>query len=252
MPQLGHARWKSFRQWLLEPLGQMLLITETAEIKKFINKLFGYHLLLVGDIHFIEAIKTSPIQHRVWIHPHTIARTDISPLTSRQDKLPIQSDEIDLVYLAHCLEYLKNPHEALRECYRVLRPEGHIIISCFNPLSLWGINRFFLHFLKRVPWDGRFISLYRLRDWLALLGFDVIEIKSCVFRPPLHKDSWLKRFEWLEKLGQWCWPHWGANTVILAQKRVMTFTPLRAKFKKRRPELVPSSIVEPVANSTKK
>lgn len=246
MAQFGPIRWKSFRHWLKEPLGQAFLESEANEVDGLIHKLFGYHLLLIGDVHFAAALRASPIQHRVWIHPHTVASQEISPLISRQDKLPIMSGEIDLVYLAHCLEFLRNPHETLREAYRVIRPEGHVLITCFNPWSLWGIYRRLVHFIKRAPWDGRFISLYRLRDWLALLGFDVIEVRGCFFRPPLSKTTWLQNFIKLEKSGRWCWPHWGACNIILAQKRVMTLTPLRPRFKtKRRP--LPTPLVEPAA-----
>ena len=37
----------------------------------------------------------------------------------------------------------RHPHRILREAERVLMPEGSIIISGFNPLSLWGASRLF-------------------------------------------------------------------------------------------------------------
>lgn len=247
MAKFGPLYWKSFRAWLKEPLGQTFLKAEAKELQSMVNTLYGYHLLLLGDVAFGNSVKSCPILHRVWIHPHVEESAEFSPLASRQDKLPVLSDEVELVYLAHALEFLKNPHEALREAYRVLKPEGHVVISCFNPWSIWGVWRSLLHFIKRVPWDGRFISLYRLKDWLALLGFDVIETRRCFFRPPVKQESWLKNLAFLETIGAWCWPIWGANYIILAKKRVMTLTPVRRSFKLKRRELQPG-LIEPAAN----
>ncbi len=248
MPQFSPIRWKSFRHFLSEPLGRTLLGSEAKEMDKVVKKLFGYHLLMLGDLAFVEGLKSSPIFHRVWIHPNIIQTSDIIPLAARQDKLPIQSDEVDLVYLAHCLEFIRNPHEALREAYRVLRPEGHVIISCFNPWSLWGFWRWCTHYIKRQPWDGRFISWFRLKDWLALLGFDFLDLRFYNFRPPFQRESWLRNFKWMERIGRWCWPFWGGCYIVVAQKRVMTLTPIRETFKERRAGLA-GGFVEPVTRT---
>ena len=52
-------------------------------------------------------------------------------------------------------------------------PEGNLIISGFNPFSLWGLHRV-LGRKQGHPWCGQFIALMRLKDWLALLGFEAL------------------------------------------------------------------------------
>ena len=59
----------------------------------------------------------------------------------RYDELPFASQSIDLVALPHVLEFTDDPHEVLREVARVLMPEGRLIITGFNPLSLWGMRQ---------------------------------------------------------------------------------------------------------------
>src|SRR5205823_3662158 len=103
---------------------------------------------------------------------------NISPLSVRFDKLSIANDSVDVVYLAHCLERIANPHEVLREVFRILLPEGHVIITGINPWSFWGFTRFLLRYIYPLPWDGHFISVMRLSDWLTLLGFEIILIKK--------------------------------------------------------------------------
>lgn len=244
MPSNPVERWIALRSWLKEPLGQTLLAIEGQKINKLIDRLFGYHLLLLGEPQFLEVFSESPILHRVWVHLLVTDAFAGSAVQSRPDKLPIIEDEVDLVCLAHCLESIQNPHEVLRETYRVLKPEGHVVILGFNPWSLWGIWRLLVRYIKRVPWDGQFISRSRMKDWLALLGFDLLNVQMCFFRPPVANPSFLRATKWLEWIGRWCWPFWGGCYVMLAQKRVLTLTPIKPAWAMKR-KLVPAGFVEP-------
>jgi SAM-dependent methyltransferase len=246
MPKKSTQIRKALRTWLSEPLGQSLLEEETQQLAPRIEKLFGYHLLVLGEPQFLSCMTSSPILHRVWVHPEIAASTEGNPLNARQDKLPIISDEIDVVFLAHCLEAIHNPHEVVREAYRVLKPEGHIIITGFNPWSSWGIWRGLVRYIKKAPWDGRFISLSRVKDWLALLGFDITHVQTCYFRPPVTNAATLRRLKWLEWLGRWVWPFWGGTYIVFAQKRVMTLTPIRPTWEKPN-QLLPVGLGEPVS-----
>lgn len=218
-------------------LGETFLTSEAEIIHSLIPTLFGYHLLLLGEAAFLNSLSKSPIQHAICIQPLVEPETSkaeirekVSALIAREDKLPIQTDAIDLIYLPHCLEFVVNPHEVLRESYRTLVPEGHLIVSCFNPWSLWGFCRRFFSFRKKVPWNGQFISVLRLKDWLALLGFDVVQCVPFFFRPPINHLGILKRLKWLETVGRWCWPFGSGAYVVLARKRTLTLTPIRPVF----------------------
>ena len=234
--------WKSLGAWWGSSLGLAFLNAEKAAVKKMLPPLFGYHLLVFGDPVFLDCVENSPIKHRVLIHP-AASFSEIYPhLRSRYDKLAIISDGVDLIYLAQCLSFIKNPHEVLAEAFRVLIPEGHLIISNFNPWSLWGLWRWCVHYIKRVPWDGHFISLTCLKEGLLRLGFDVLEVRQYFFRPPISHPRILQRLAWLEKCGRWCWPFFGGGYVLLAQKRVMTLTSIRPSFVRNPRGLLPNGI----------
>lgn len=47
-------------------------------------------------------------------------------------KLPFKDNEFDLVYSAFTLEHTTNPHQFIRECIRVCRPAGYVVILCPN------------------------------------------------------------------------------------------------------------------------
>lgn len=236
---------KKFCDWLKLPLGQSLVQEEAKNIEPLIKTIFGFHLVFLGEAPLLQCISKSPIRNCVWIHPDATQREDCSSIISRQDKLPIMADEIDLIHLAHCLEFNTNPHEVLREAYAALKPEGYLILTGFNPWSLWGVWKIVFRYLKKMSWDAEFISLGRLKDWLALLGFDMLQVKTCFFRPPLERTSWLEKFSWCEKPGKFLLPFCGASYIILAQKRVVTLTLIKPQWVKR--QAVPTHRwVEPV------
>lgn len=240
--------WANLRGWWSGPLGQAFLLEEQKEIQKVASKLFGYHLLLLGEPQLMQCMAESPISHRIWLHPSAEKRQDSSPLTARFDKLPLQSDSVDVIYLAHCLEFINNPHEVLRETYRSLIPEGYVFISSFNPWSIWGLTRWILHYIRRLEWDGRFISVTKLKDWLALLGFDVIRVRKYFFRPPISRVTALQRLNWLETVGQWFWPFLGGGYVVVAKKRIIVLTPIKPAWQRQREMMHDAAgVVEPTA-----
>jgi SAM-dependent methyltransferase len=135
------------------------------------------------------------------------------------DELPFESGSLDLVVMPHVLEFNDNPHQILREAERVLRPEGTIIISGFNPRSLWGVRRA-LGSQMGYPWRGNFITLPRLKDWLALLGFEVARGGFACYAPPLTNQGWLNRMRLIEPSGNRWWAVCGGVYFVQAIKRV--------------------------------
>lgn len=239
---------KAFQEWLAKPLGQLLVDQQKNILKSWIDKIFGFHLLFLGEIPFLSCLDKCSILHRIWIHPQAKKNKECSAVVARQDKLPIIPDEMDLIYLAHCLEFNKNPHEVLREAYSALRPEGYLLISGFNPWSFWGLSRLFFHFINPKPWDGDFISIRRMKDWLALLGVEILEMNSCLAGFPIEHVSVLKKFSWLQNLFQFLFPLRGGCYMILAQKKLAALTPIRPRFAKRK-RLVAAGWVEPVTRN---
>jgi hypothetical protein len=102
---------------------------------------------------------------------------------------------------------------------RVLRPEAQVVISGFNPYSLWGWRRRF-HRGEEFPWRGRFISLMRVKDWLALLGLEIIGGEMACYAPPSRQQKWLERFDFMERAGDRWWPIAGGVYFLQAVKRV--------------------------------
>lgn len=199
--------------WMQTPLGQYLLERERAYIDRTVTDIFGYNALQLG-LPEIDLLRANRMPLRA-----TVDRVKGAMLRADSAELPIVSASVDLVLLPHVLEFSENPHQILREVERVLVPDGHLVVTCFNPMSLWGA-RHSLFRREAYPWSGRFIHLMRLKDWLALLGFEMAGGAMGCYVPPCTSQKWLDRFNFMESAGDRWWPFSGAVTFLHAVKRV--------------------------------
>ena len=199
--------------WLDTPLGQYLLARERAYIDKTVSDIFGFNALQIG-LPEIDLLRSNrmPLRARV-------GRGAGANLRADGGELPVTSGSIDLVLLPHVLEFSDNPHQILREVERALVPDGHLVVTCFNPMSLWGV-RHSLGKADAYPWQGRFIHLLRLKDWLALLGFEMAGGAMGCYVPPFTSQKWIDRFKFMDAAGDRWWPISGAVTFLHAIKRV--------------------------------
>lgn len=199
--------------WFGTPQGAYVLGWERAGIDALVADLFGYYALQVGlpDIDFLRANRIP------W--RGTAALTGAPGVVADAHELPFAAESLDLVLLPHLLEATSEPHQILREVERVLRPEGEVIVTGFNPVSLWGARRLLRPSLK-APWDAEFVSVLRLKDWLRLLNFEVGGGHFGCYRPPFDSAKWLGRLSFLEAAGARWWPIAGAIYVVQAKKRV--------------------------------
>ena len=142
-------------------------------------------------------------------------------IEGNSSELPFANESLDLIVLPHVLEFAADPHQILREVDRVLRPEGRLIISGFNPASLWGARQYCSRLIGSpyLPRDGQFISLIRIKDWLKLLNFSLDRGHFGCYKFPLQGQSSMSRMDFLESMGNRWWPIFGAVFLVSAIKR---------------------------------
>lgn len=215
-------------RWLQSPQGQYVLRWEQAKFDLIAADLFGFNAVQLGEpcVDFLRA-------NRV---PHRFCCGDFSgaSLRAHLGALPIASQSMDLVVLPHVLEFADNPHQILREVERVLLPEGHVLISGFNPFSLWGLRRAVMRGPREFPWNGQYLSVRRLKDWLALLGLETQAGAFGCYVPPVLSEKWLQRWHFMAQAGDRWWPYAGAVYVIQAVKRVPGMRLIRPAWNSRK------------------
>src|SRR5256885_11063605 len=219
----------SLSGWLSTPQGAYVLDWELAQFDSAVDDVFGFRAVQIG-LPEVDFLRQNRIPYRFSLALEHGAAVAADPL-----QIPLAAQSVDLVVLPHVLENHGNPHEVLREAERVLMPEGHVVISGFNPLSLWRL---------RPPPDAKFIGLLRLRDWLRVLGFELNGGKFGCYAPPFQQKAWLERFAFMDKAGARWWPLLGGIYVVRAVKRVhgmRLVTPAWRMERARRRSLAPVS-----------
>jgi SAM-dependent methyltransferase len=210
---------------------------ELAQFDSAVDDVFGFRAVQLG-LPEVDFLRQNRIAFRFSLALEPGAAVAADPL-----QLPLASQSVDLLALPHVLEFHHNPHEVLREAERVLMPEGQVVISGFNTLSLWRARQLFAS-RRHAPWDARYIGLLRLRDWLRVLGFELNGGKFGCYAPPFRQQRWLDRFAFMEKAGARWWPLLGGIYVIRAVKRVHSVrivTPAWRMERARRRALAPVS-----------
>ncbi|MDA7416186.1 class I SAM-dependent methyltransferase [Xenophilus arseniciresistens] len=229
--------------WLDTPPGRYLLAWERAQYDEAVADVFGYHALQLG-LAELSTLAANRMPHR-WLalaQPQPrFSTASQAQLITDFEALPFSEGSLDLVTLPHTLELSADPHGALREVERVLVPEGRVVLSGFNPVSLWGLRQRRARIYARMgvgdsylPAACEAIHYWRMRDWLRLLGFEVESSRFGLYRPGVRSEAWLERFRWLDGLGERSWPIFGAAYFIVAVKRVRGMHLLTADWKRSR------------------
>lgn len=200
--------------WLSSPQGRYVMTWEQEKIAAVVADLFGYHALQLGMPQFdLLANNRIPLRQSAgeW--------GDVNVLCDLRE-LPFAANSIDLVVLPHALEFHADPHQILREVERILIPDGQLVITGFNPISLWGLRRRLPPRRHAFPGDGQYISVLRLKDWLKLLSFEVDRGNFGCYVPPCDHERWIQRLQFMEAAGDRWWSFAGGVYLIRAVKRV--------------------------------
>ncbi|MEI8304939.1 MAG: methyltransferase domain-containing protein [Burkholderiales bacterium] len=218
----------AWQRWFDSPPGRYLLAWEQAQCDLLVDEVFGFYSVQCG-LPQLDSLRASRIATRI------SAFTAAAPATADPadggrarvqvghfGELPFDSQSVDLLVLPHVLELAADPHAVLREADRVLRPEGRLILTGFNPVSLWGARQLLPGWMAPpfLPVGAQFIVAPRLRDWLKLLSFDTAQARYGCFRPACRTEPWLSRSVFLERAGDRWWPVCGAAYTLSAVKRV--------------------------------
>lgn len=240
------------------PAAQRLLAWEYQALTAAVSDVFGYHALQLGMAH-LPVLQANRMPHR-WLAlrqtppasntppPAGALHTAPAVLAPAQPHLfvdfaalPFPDACLDLVVLPHTLETDAHPHGVLREVARVLVPGGRLVVCGLNPTSLWPWQT-----VGEGPADNK-IGYWRLRDWLGLLDFEVVQGEFGGFRPPVQSSPWLQRWRWLDSLGPRWFPMLGAAYVLTAVKQVRG---MRLMAQAWRPARAARAQTAPVAGST--
>ena len=236
-PALAFRQPQFPKEWREIPNGERIIEEVNQILAPWWPKFFGYHLLKIGALSSELATPNSPIRHQITVTDHK----DCASIVADVDDLPLLQHSVDVAVLSHVLEYAVDPHHVVREANRVLIPNGYLVITGFNPFSLVGLNKLVPYRRQRTPWNERFFSAMRVKDWLHLMGYEILHDERCLHSSLVGKFSYGVIARNWRKIAARLVPSLGSVYVIIAKKRVLPLTPIKPKWKLRT-ELAPINV----------
>jgi SAM-dependent methyltransferase len=132
-----------------------------------------------------------------------------------EDQLPLADASIDRILAVHALEMASDVRLVLREMWRVLAPEGRLLIVLPNRRGLWA-RRDTTPFGHGRPYSRRQIE--RLLDDAML---SVEHVGHALAVPPLDWRALQKSASGIERIGGRLWPAFSGLVVVEASKRMV-------------------------------
>ena len=217
--------------WWQTPLGRALLAAESELLGEALEDVFGWEFLQIGAWGSSRDLLSCCRTRR-----QTVVATSGFPagadIIARPSQLPVISDSVDAALLPHTLEFAADPYAIVREVDRVLVGEGQLIVLGFHPWSLWGMRARWSR-SGFPPGMRRVLSQRRLREWLVLLGYEVVAEQSYLYCSPWSKG--LLKGEGTGRILRRGLTHpLPASAYLLkARKRIYTLTPIRPRLREK-------------------
>jgi len=124
----------------------------------------------------------------------------------------------------------------MNEIWRVLVPEGKVVMIVPNSLSIWARA-------ERTPFgDGKPFSPRQLSELIEESSFNKITIEQALYAPPTENPIMLKMFGLLEDFSRFFPIPFGGVLIAVAEKKVLAPVKLNKKKSKSSQILEPAGV----------
>lgn len=150
-----------------------------------------------------------------------------------EDALPFPDAFFDRIIMAHGLETAEAVRPVMRQVWRVLAPQGHLLVVAPNRASLWAqVER--SPFAHGRPFNRRQLDLLLRESMFVPEHWD-----TALYFPPVRLRRLMRSgFGW-ERAGRKLWPQVAGVHIVDATKSLYALVP-PAKFRAGRRVLVPA------------
>ncbi len=151
--------------------------------------------------------------------------------------LPLLESAVDVALVVHGLELTNSPVEMLQEIWRVMAPQGRLILVVPNRRGLWAS-------FDSSPFGyGQPFSRTQLGGLLKEAQFSAQSWTHALQMPPISKGFILKSAGAIERMGEWLMPRLSGVIIVEAVKQVYAFSSgkrARRLMPRFRPALLPA------------
>ncbi|QJD29740.1 class I SAM-dependent methyltransferase [Methylococcus geothermalis] len=141
-----------------------------------------------------------------------------APVIAAPNEIPFGAQSIDVIYIVHVLEFSGDPYWILKECERILKPQGELHVIALNPWNPKNLPRCIPLLLKKT--EISLITPSRLIAWLRSLHLETSLVAGFSLTP------------------ECCLPNSGS---LLNRSRARLATAYAVRAIKRRQRLIPAT-----------
>ncbi|CEK10671.1 methyltransferase domain-containing protein [Legionella hackeliae] len=227
-------RFQALRNWFLSDQGSHVGQAFKAELEPLAKFLYGETLLQLGDCGDNPWLSLLHYNRKWLAGPYfNSSNSMISALNS----LPLDRHSIDCVIAPLTMEAFTHQKNPIDEIDRILKPMGYAVFFGINPMSLWG-------WMMRFGWHTCFgtlrthsMSVFFIKRAMLHRNYIQCHLSSFYFIPPVYKENWINRLEFLNEVGKMMWPCPAGFYCFVVQKYEEGFTALH-------PEVVEEELLD--------
>jgi SAM-dependent methyltransferase len=144
---------------------------------------------------------------------------------------------VDVALVVHGLEHAENPLDMLQEVWRVMAPQGRLILIVPNRRGLWAAS-------ESTPFGhGQPFSNGQISQLLRDAKFTITQWRSALYLPPFKSEALLQTARGFDVAGERLLNRFAGVTIVEAMKQVYAFSSgkrARRLLPRFRPVLLPS------------
>ncbi len=197
--------------WLVQnPLGRYLRVQENLFFQAALTDRQPENLLLLGAAAALFDLAPLPA---LAVHQASELPADV---LAGSLKTPWPDAFFDCVLAAHPCYQADQAAVFLAEMHRIVCPQGCLLLTGFNPHSLWrlDVGR------RRVPDVSGCLPLPVLKPHLAAAGWHIESGRFLNYLPPVRSERAVRLWNFMEAAGNRWWPHAAAVYALVLSKRV--------------------------------
>lgn len=218
------------KQWSELSQGDLARDELEKALEPIIERIFGYYLVKLGSLSSQISLTACPIKQQYNCAPHSNKHNQ---LCAQSDKLPFQNNSVDAFVVLGELDFAQDPHQIIREIDRAITADGRVVIAGFNPFSIAGVIKYLPINRKNILHQGRFFTSGRIKDWLQLLNFEIVQQENLVYSS-LFMRKQLNSQSTIQKFCKRYLPWFSSMYIIEARKREIPLSPVKPVWKVQR------------------
>lgn len=216
-----HPDVAALRDFYARPLGQVVRRLLAHRIRARWRRLEGQTLIGLGfSSPYLGAFRGEarrigalmPVTQGALVWP---AAGPTHSVMVEDEHLPLPDNSVDKLLAVHCLEMAERARPVLREMWRVLAPEGRLLLLVPNRRSIWAR-------LEATPFGyGHPYSSTQLDVLLREALLTPVDWSSALHVPPIERRMIMRSAPAFERLGARFFPAFAGVIIVEAKKELM-------------------------------